>query len=236
MSEYFAPLPSDPLPGLDLDALVQWLRTQHLIRADGSVVTNTMKFNDGVNLQFGDDADTIVYVLPATSGFWIDSAPTINLRVGTGNAIAFDVGAAEVARFDSEGTTYASRGTLDYAAVTADQGSITTYTDLTSLTVTVTPGTSRRIRVSGYVKLQCNTAGTSVRVAIAESSSVQDAIDTIDVANLQQTFTPSVILTPSAGAHTYKLACGFESGSGTIITKATSIRPNYILVEDIGPA
>jgi hypothetical protein len=44
----------------------------------------------------------------------------------------------------------------------------------------------------------------------------------------------SVILTPSAAAHTYKLSAQRQGGTGNITMNAAAATPAYILVEDIG--
>src|SRR3990167_8343935 len=55
MPGYFDPLPQNPLEGLNLDALRQWLRSQRLVRTDGSLITGDLEF-DSVLLPHGTDA------------------------------------------------------------------------------------------------------------------------------------------------------------------------------------
>jgi hypothetical protein len=46
----------------------------------------------------------------------------------------------------------------------------------------------------------------------------------------------STVITPSAGAHTYKLTLQRNSGTGTVRIFADADVPAFILVEDLGPS
>ena len=130
-------------------------------------------------------------------------------------------------------------GVLGYAQVTADQAAITAIVDLTGLAVTVTTGTGRRIRVSGYCLFQSDTASDHTSLTIAEGA----AALVVSYQPLSPTATrPSValaevILTPTAGVHTYKLRGARIGGAGIVTMKAdggTTYGPAFIKVEDIG--
>lgn len=125
-------------------------------------------------------------------------------------------------------------GTLGYAQVTADQGTFTAETDLTGLSVTVTVGAGRRIRVSGKAGFDSSVGGDTVNCEIKESGTQLQSVSFAISANLHGGATPSVVLTPSAGVHTYNLAAVRANGTGNITMKASSTLPAYILVEDIG--
>jgi hypothetical protein len=133
-------------------------------------------------------------------------------------------------------------GWIGYAEVTANQTGITTDTALTGLTVTVTVGTSRKIRITGvgviertvgdgqgigYIKEGATKLG---RWAQANQVTVAQGSGSV-VSNPGSTFT-----TPSAGSHTYFLTLERTTGTGTIQLDAAAGTPAYILVEDIGPA
>lgn len=129
--------------------------------------------------------------------------------------------------------------TLGYAEVTANQGSITAEVDLTSLTVTVTVGSNRRIRITGYVPaLSSSVAGDGGRLSIKESTTLlqlaQDEIGST-AAGASPTLIAQTVEMPSAGSHTYKLTAQRVSGTGTLTMNADATFPAYILVEDIGP-
>lgn len=129
------------------------------------------------------------------------------------------------------------RGALfgGYAQVTANQGSITTETDLTSLTVTVTVNSGERIKITGHVRVASTSASDVPELHIKESTTVL-ALDrsAFTTASSLVTIHGEVILTPSAGSHTYKLSMLRDSGSGTLTMSAGATFPAYILVEGIG--
>jgi hypothetical protein len=123
-------------------------------------------------------------------------------------------------------------GTLGYAQTTSAQSSITTAVDLTSLTVTVTVGSGRRIRVSGQVGMTIATPGGQVEVNIYEGGTqLKRSVQTLGAVTVA-TYQPSVVLTPSAGSHTYNLKALANAGIAATFASATD--PNWILVEDIG--
>ena len=123
-------------------------------------------------------------------------------------------------------------GWIGYAEVTANQTGITAVTDLTGLSVAVTVGTSRRLRVTGFIHIG-NVAGSSISFAIKEgATTLQDAVAN-SVAGAVWTMAVHTVLTPTAGAHTYKLTL---AGSSATDMLAATTYPAFILVEDIGPA
>lgn len=129
-------------------------------------------------------------------------------------------------------------GWIGYNEVTASQGSIgATEVALTTLTVTVTVGTSRRIRISAETMFATTVAQDVAELRIKEGTTVLQARPRkIMAASQSETISASVVLTPSAGSHTYYLAAILASGSGTITSAASATQPASILVEDIGPA
>lgn len=124
--------------------------------------------------------------------------------------------------------------TLGYAEVTAAQTGITSETDLTGLSKTVTVGSGRRVRITGFVPLQQVTSAAIPRVLIhADGVQETDAFhDT--AANAFFNIHVAAVVTPSAGSHTYKLRASTNAGTLSTVTSATN--PAFILVEDIGPA
>lgn len=141
-------------------------------------------------------------------------------------------------------------GWIGYAQVTAaqalqdaDSGGL--ETDLTGLSVTVTVGTNRRIRITGSGVLAIDDPlanpvcvgnireGVTVlgRWAYFDLNAASGLI--FDRATLS--FERSVVLTPTAGAHTYKLTAWASAGADMLLF-AGATQPAFILVEDIGPA
>lgn len=128
------------------------------------------------------------------------------------------------------------RGTLSggYAQVVANQTGITAITDLTSLTATVTVGAGRRIRVTGYVRIGQNTSlGNPNILYIREGAATLAQSTTAVPATQYYQHHAAVVLTPSTGAHTYKLSLSTTAGTTDLITVGTT-DPAWILVEDIG--
>lgn len=126
-------------------------------------------------------------------------------------------------------------GTLGYAQVVADQTGITTEVDLTGLSVAVTVGTGRRIEIIGSIGWFSTVADDTVLLAIKEGVDIhQFERDTGPVAGRADGMEKTVVLTPTAGAHTYKLSLRLETGTGTVTMQAGSNHPAFILVKDIG--
>lgn len=125
-------------------------------------------------------------------------------------------------------------GWIGYATNTAAQTGVgTTATDLTNLTVTVTVDTSRRIRITGYVPIQQRTSAALSEVDIHEGATRLARHFASVAADQFDTMTPSVILTPTAGSHTYNLK--MVTSAGTVDTVYGTDTIAFILVEDLGP-
>jgi hypothetical protein len=128
-----------------------------------------------------------------------------------------------------------AQGTLGYAQVVANQTGITTETDLTSLTATVTLVAGRRIRISAQAGIQSSVTGDTIILRIKEGATVlQQAVGSVQPVNSEVTFSPSVVLTPTVGSHTYKLSLLRLAGTGTLTMVGASNDVPFILVEDIG--
>lgn len=130
--------------------------------------------------------------------------------------------------------TTAPRGVLGYAQATSNQSGIgTSDTDLTSLSVAVTVGSGRRIRVTVFTSISMQTAGARATVRIKEgATTLAGASEDISVNNFAPMYA-TAILTPSSGAHTYKATAVVTAGA-TITSNASATEPVFILVEDIG--
>lgn len=136
------------------------------------------------------------------------------------------------------GTDWAPRdagGQLGYAQVTAIQSTITTEVDLTGLTTTVTVATGRRVRISGSALWDSGVAADYAACRIKEGTTVlQIGRAPLPNVSSQSSIFASIVLTPSAGVHTYKLSGARDLGTGNVRMVATTEAPAYILVEDIG--
>jgi hypothetical protein len=127
-------------------------------------------------------------------------------------------------------------GWIGYAEVTANQtGMGVGPTDLTSLTVTVTAGSSRRLLVSGYARITQQTSSSNPEVLIRNGSGTQ--LNKTTISGLAATISmhlPRVVVTPSSGSNTYKLSG--STAAGTMDLNAAATQPAFILVEDLGPS
>ena len=126
-------------------------------------------------------------------------------------------------------------GWIGYLEVTATQSGISSITDLSGLSITVTVNSNRYIRVTGHITVLQNTGGAAAKARIREgSTTLQMFMDDSLATGERRTKEGSVILTPTAGSHTYKLS--LETGANTIDMVAASADPGpaFILVEDIG--
>ena len=130
----------------------------------------------------------------------------------------------------------APKGQIGYAQVIANQTGITVVTDLTGLSVTVSVGAGRAIKISCQIIHSGTVADGRSQIGIKEG------VTTLQLANFQRTSitgntaVSSIIITPTAGIHTYKLTQQLLDGTGTVGLAASSIAPSFILVEDIGAA
>jgi hypothetical protein len=128
-------------------------------------------------------------------------------------------------------------GWIGSAQATSDQGSVTTEVDVTSCSVTVTAGTSRRLRISGHIRIQSDVADDRAILQIYRGATqIQGATVTMLRTNTTESIEVFVDDTPSSGSNTYKLTVQRGSGSGTLTVKASSVSPSIIMVEDVGPA
>jgi hypothetical protein len=131
------------------------------------------------------------------------------------------------------------RGWLGYAEVSANQTVSTgTETDLTGLSLTVTVGTSRRIRVKGQGILTRTVADglTLGRIKEGAVELARWAQHAPSAATEYDAASGEAVLTPTAGAHTYKLTLHRFSGTGSAVLNAAAGALAFILVEDLGPA
>lgn len=130
-------------------------------------------------------------------------------------------------------------GWLGYTEVTANQAVSTgTETDLTGLSVTVTVGASRRIKVSA-VGIMSRSVADGITLGRIKEGATELARFSQHAPSAVTEFDAGAgwaIVTPSAGSHTYKLTMQRFSGTGTVTLNAAVGSAAAILVEDIGPA
>jgi hypothetical protein len=128
----------------------------------------------------------------------------------------------------------APSSTLGYAEVVADSGTITAETDLTGLSTTVTVAAGRRIRITLKTEVR-GTAGDVYVYNIKEGSTVLQRATGRVSGTASESVVVTEVLSPSAGAHTYKATLQLASGTG-VINGAASTYPASFLIEDITAA
>jgi hypothetical protein len=127
-------------------------------------------------------------------------------------------------------------GWIGYVQVVADQNSITTETDLTGLSQTVTVNTSRRIQITAEISYSCSSgAGNRAALRIKESTTVLQERRWSAGTSGTESASATVILTPSSGSHTYKLSLA-QQDAGNVNLLASATNPSFLLIEDVGPA
>lgn len=128
-------------------------------------------------------------------------------------------------------------GWIGYAEAVADQTGITTEVDLTSLSVTVTVNTARRIRITAYLPNVTTTVAADIaRLSLKEGGTLLNLAQRTVTTTNGATVRAEWVGTPTAGAHTYKATIVRQSGTGTLVSSAGATFPAFILVEDLGPA
>lgn len=129
-------------------------------------------------------------------------------------------------------------GWIGYVEVTADQGSITTIVDLTSLTLTVTCGTSRKVRVTGDCGFYSSVTGDLPGLRITDgSNNIQQARNIYSPTNsTAMACHAEWASNPSTGSNTWKLRGLRTAGTGNVVMTAAADAPAFILVEDLGPS
>lgn len=129
-----------------------------------------------------------------------------------------------------------AKGELAYAQVTASQSPITASVDLTGLSVTVDVPAGRRIRVTGHGLTFCDAGGRAI-VEIREGTTALGRVQdfTAHAADENSQYDGSVVFTPAAGIHEYKLHYRLIVGADHRHA-AFAEAPAFILVEDLGPA
>jgi hypothetical protein len=134
--------------------------------------------------------------------------------------------------------TVGPAGLIGYAAVTANQTGITTEADLTGLAATVTVSAGRYIRITGSIRYGGTTVDDVATLRIKEGTTLHQTSQMSIGRNTTQAnpyMERSVILTPTAGSHIYKLTLERSVGTGNMQMVASVGAPAFIAVEDLGP-
>lgn len=132
-----------------------------------------------------------------------------------------------------------SGGQLGYSEAVVNAGPTSGTTELTLFTVIATIGTGRRVRISHFEPNNIGTAGAdnfSFRIR-EDGNNRQDITYQVVAGNTQtRTAINTVILTPTAGSHTYTATVTRTSGTGTLTPTRSATVVAFLVVEDIGAA
>jgi len=135
-------------------------------------------------------------------------------------------------------------GVVGYAKVTADQSTITSEADLTSLTATWTAVSSRLYKYTFHCVIKnddtTRAATESIAVKVTNASNTM-VFQCVNYGPTESTMTGGLTTivgvgyeTGLSGSTTRKLRCVADTTSASLIASATS--PAFFIVEDIGPA
>jgi hypothetical protein len=195
-----------------------------------------------VDLTYNDAAGTVAADLFA--GFRPYKVCTSATRPGTPNNgdLIYETDTKRVMVYD--GTAWVPIGPLGalgraILTVSGAAGS-PAIIDVGTMSVPVTvANASRLIRVDAFASLTCGSGGgANASLMIREgSTTLGEAVSTswLSGPGVVGPFFVSCLLTPTAGAHTYKMSVQFSGNSDNSVTASPS-RPAYILVTDEGPA
>lgn len=124
-----------------------------------------------------------------------------------------------------------------YAQIVADSDVfVGVEEDIIGLAVTITPAAGRRIRVTVDAGVRSTVPSDNAELRIQEGATVL-ARRSVRLAGSADDYSLhfSVVLTPTAAAHTYKVTGIRTSGTGNILVDGDPTHPSYIMAEDIGP-
>lgn len=130
-------------------------------------------------------------------------------------------------------------GIINRAQVTSNPGAFSAVTDLPGASVTFTAVAGRRYLITASVLFVVATASAGPSLQIyrgatqIQNSAWPNTVPAGDLATLTATIDDAGFV---AGSVTYKLRGTRQSGTGTLNTSIVSDRPDWILVQDIGPA
>lgn len=140
-----------------------------------------------------------------------------------------------------DGVSWASRdagGQLGFAENrTVTDQVITAGALLTGLSVPVTVGTGRRVKVTLKTNVFSDIIETSAKYTIRiDGVDVDSALVNRLSGVTEQVVYWAVVHTPSAGAHTYTVFGIRNAGTGIVTNRSQALQSTHLLVEDIGAA
>lgn len=126
-------------------------------------------------------------------------------------------------------------GIVAKVAKTTDQTGIgTTVTDLTGMTITFTAVAGRQYRISTWLLAAPGANGITLYLRDGAGAAVHQTSVPSNTATASVGVAFSALVTPAAGAITYKLAAGAITGTAGVLGNAAY--PMQLWAEDIGAA
>jgi uncharacterized protein Veg len=133
-------------------------------------------------------------------------------------------------------STTAPRGVMGYAQITTTSGGHTTLADISGLSVTWTAVAGRRYKTTIDGMTTNGSGSTSNELRIRDGNSVTLSYSNVKIisgnAGAEHHVHCEYISVPGAGSVTHKMSISPSGGQADVM--ASSIRPSWILVEDIG--
>ena len=129
-------------------------------------------------------------------------------------------------------------GGIAYVSATADQTGITAGTNLTNLSLVITPNANRLIKISccAHVGRTVND-GVSVLSIRQNTTNIQNFSYSVSTNNSNRLVTGFTLLSaPAASSTTWRLMLTQVTGTGTSFLSAASDSIAWLMVEDIGPS
>lgn len=139
---------------------------------------------------------------------------------------------------DDDEVGVAPAGVLGYAETSAAQNGIgTAWTDVTGLSLPITVVAGRRLRISTMVQTTIAATAAAAHVGLMDAATyLQQGSHPLTAAAYTNGFV-SVVVTPSAGLHTYKTRVACNSGTINVPYNrdpGAAMILSWLLVEDIG--
>jgi hypothetical protein len=127
-------------------------------------------------------------------------------------------------------------GWIGHVTRNTDSSAVDAETDLTGVTFTVTVNTNRRIKLSWCCNFSASIAGGRAFFHIKESTTYLSTRAFPSSGTGNNAATMFVVITPSSGSHTYKIALEAPD-AGTATLQAAGVgNEAHFLCEDLGPA
>ena len=129
------------------------------------------------------------------------------------------------------------RGYVAAAQKTSNQATISTITDLTSMSVTYSAVNARKYRITVQVEVSPTVNTDTAVVYLTDGSNNQLSRAVVPFSSNSNTQTAQIIFYETASSSasvTRKVRLARVSGTGTFTAEGASDRPAFILVEDMG--